>query len=126
MALGAQRRQILRRLQARGWKLAGCGSGIGLVDALALSFLVQSLLCEMSAQDPVTFLTAIAILALTVLAACHSPARRAVRVDPLVEVAQIREGCHPPVCREAGSYCEVRRRLEMPPGASKLSPVRLR
>jgi ABC-type lipoprotein release transport system permease subunit len=38
----------------------------------------------MRAQDPVTFLAAIAILALTVSAACHFPARRAARVDPLV------------------------------------------
>jgi putative ABC transport system permease protein len=84
MALGAQRRQILRLVQARGWKLAGCGLGIGLVGALVLSFLVQSLLYEMSAQDPLTFLTVIAILALTVLAACYFPARRAARVDPVV------------------------------------------
>ena len=84
MALGAQPRQILRRVQARGWKLAGCGLGIGLVGALTLSFLVQSLLYEMSAQDPVTLLAAIAVLALTVSAACYFPARRAARVDPLV------------------------------------------
>jgi hypothetical protein len=38
MALGAERRQILRLVQARGWKLAGCGLGIGLVAALALFF----------------------------------------------------------------------------------------
>ncbi len=84
MALGAQQRQILRLVRARGWKLAGCGLGLGLVGALALSFLLQSLLFEMSAQDPITFLTAIVILALTVAAACHFPARRAARVDPVV------------------------------------------
>ncbi len=83
MALGAQRRQILRLVQARGWKLAGCGLGIGLLGALALSFVLQSLLYEMSAQDPLTFLAAIAILALTVLAACYFPARRAARLDPI-------------------------------------------
>jgi len=84
MAVGAQPRQILGLIQARGWKLAGCGLGIGLVGALALSFFVQSLLYEMSAQDPLTFLGAIVILALTVLAACYFPARRAARVDPVV------------------------------------------
>ena len=84
MALGAQPRQILRLVQARGWKLAGCGLGIGLLGALALSFLVQRLLYEMSAQDPLTFFSATAILALTVLAACYFPARRAARVDPVV------------------------------------------
>jgi putative ABC transport system permease protein len=84
MALGAQRRQITRLVQARGWKLAGCGLGVGLVGALALSFLLQSLLYEMSAQDPVTFLAAIAILALAVWAACYFPARRAARVDPVL------------------------------------------
>lgn len=84
LALGAQRRQILRMVQARGWKLAGCGLGLGLAVALALTFLVQNLLYEMSAQDPVTFLAAIAVLALTVSAACYFPARRAARLDPLV------------------------------------------
>jgi len=84
MALGAQRRQILRLVQARGWKLAGCGLGLGSVGALALSVVLQGFLYEMSAQDPLTFLTAIAILALTVLAACYFPARRAAHVDPLV------------------------------------------
>ncbi len=84
LALGAQRRQIQRLVRTRGWRLAGCGLGLGLLGALALSFLVQSLLYEMSAQDPLTFLAAIAILALTVSAACYFPARRAARVDPLV------------------------------------------
>jgi ABC-type antimicrobial peptide transport system permease subunit len=84
MALGAQRWQILRLVQARGWKLAGCGLSIGLVGALALSFLFQSLLFEMSAQDPMTFLASIIMLALTVLAACYFPARRAAKVDPVM------------------------------------------
>ena len=52
MALGAQRRQILRLVRARGWKLAGCGLGIGLLGALALSFVLQGLLYyDMSAQE---------------------------------------------------------------------------
>jgi len=84
MALGAERRQILRLVQARGWKLAGCGLGLGLAGALALSFVLQSLLYDMSAQDPMTFLVATVLLALTVAAACHFPARRAARVDPMV------------------------------------------
>jgi hypothetical protein len=84
MALGAQQRQILRLVQVRGWKLAGCGLGIGLVVAVALSFVLQGLLYEMSARDPVTFVIAIAILVLTVAAACFFPSRRATRVDPMV------------------------------------------
>ena len=84
LALGARPREILRLVHVRGWKLAGCGLGIGLVGALALGALFQALLYEMSAHDPVTFLTVIAILALTVSAACHFPARRAARVDPVV------------------------------------------
>jgi putative ABC transport system permease protein len=84
MALGAERRQILRLVQARGWKLAGCGLGIGLVAALALSFVVQSLLYEMRAQDPLTFLAATVVLALTAAAACYLPALRATHVDPMV------------------------------------------
>ena len=84
MALGAERRQILRLVQTRGWKLAGCGLGIGLVGALALSFVLQSLLYDMSAQDPLTFVAAAIILALTAAAACYFPALRATHVDPLV------------------------------------------
>ena len=84
LALGARPREILRLVRVRGWKLAGCGLGIGLVGALALGAMFQALLYEMSAQDPVTFLAVITILALTVLAASHFPARRAARVDPVV------------------------------------------
>ena len=84
MALGAQQRQILRLVQVRGWKLAGCGLGIGLVVAVAFSFVLQGLLYEMSARDPVTFVIAIAILVLTVAAACFFPSLRATRVDPIV------------------------------------------
>ena len=84
MALGAEPRQILRMVHGRGWKLVAWGLAIGWAGALALGVVIKNLLHEMSAQDPVTFLTATAILALTAAAACHFPARRATRVDPLV------------------------------------------
>ena len=58
--------------------------GIGLVGALALSFVLQSLLYDMSAQDPLTFVAAAIILALTAAAACYFPALRATHVDPMV------------------------------------------
>ena len=84
LALGARPREILRLVHLRGWKLAGCGLGIGLAGALVLGAVFRALLLEMSPYDPVTFLAAIAVLALTVSAACHFPARRAARVDPAV------------------------------------------
>jgi len=84
MALGAQKQQILRMVYGRGWRLVAWGLVIGVAGALALSVVVQSLLHEMSARDPLTFLAATAILATTATAACHFPARQAMRVDPLV------------------------------------------
>ena len=84
LAMGAQISVILRLVLIQGLKVAGMGLGLGLVGALALSVVLQSLLFEMRAQDPLTFLVVVIFLGFVALAACYLPARRATQVDPMV------------------------------------------
>jgi len=84
MALGAQRSNVLRLVVSQGVKLATIGVVIGITAALGLMRLMTSLLFGVSANDPVTFAAASAILLLVALAACYIPARRAIAVDPMV------------------------------------------
>ena len=84
MALGAQMEDILRLVVRQGLTLTGIGLGIGLVVSLALSRVVQSLLYQMSATDPLTFGAVLVVLAIVAFFACWLPARRATKVDPLV------------------------------------------
>ena len=87
MALGAQRRDILRLFLRHGLALALLGAAVGLAGAFALmrvlGSLISGLLYGVSATDPVTYaLVALALFAVA-LAACYLPARRATKVDPM-------------------------------------------
>jgi putative ABC transport system permease protein len=84
VALGAQREDILRLVLGHGVRLALIGLGAGLVVALALSRLMRTLLFGVSAADPVSYAAAAVLLAIVALAACYIPARRAMRVDPVI------------------------------------------
>ncbi|HTU35840.1 MAG TPA: ABC transporter permease [Candidatus Acidoferrum sp.] len=84
MALGAQHRTVLGMVLGQGGKIALIGIGIGIVGALGLTRLMASLLFSVSAYDPVTFGGVAILLAMVALAACYVPARRAMRVDPIV------------------------------------------
>jgi putative ABC transport system permease protein len=84
VALGAQRRDILRNILAQGLKLAGIGVAIGVVGALALSQLLSTFLFGVTATDPLTLAGAVAVLLLVASAACYIPARRAMRIDPII------------------------------------------
>jgi len=84
MAVGAQRHEILRLILGQGAKLAACGLGIGAVFALLLTRLMASLLYEVSATDPLTFGGVAVLLFCVAVSACYIPARRAMRVDPMV------------------------------------------
>ena len=84
MAIGAQRRDVLKLFMGEGLKLVLAGIAIGLAGAFALTRLIASLLFGVSATDATTFaLVAIALLVVALLA-CYIPARRATKVDPLV------------------------------------------
>jgi putative ABC transport system permease protein len=83
-ALGAQRRDVIRLVMGDGAKIALFGIVIGITGALALTHLMASLLFEVKPTDPATFAGVAILLAFVVLAACYIPARRAMRVDPMV------------------------------------------
>jgi predicted permease len=84
LALGAQRRDVLRLVLRQGLKLAGLGIVIGLAGAIAVTRLLSSLLFGIGPLDPMTFLAVPALLLGVAWFACWLPARRAARVDPMV------------------------------------------
>jgi len=77
-------RDILKLIVGQGMVLIAIGAGIGLVLALAATRLLKSLLFGVSATDPLTFVSVVAGLMGVALLACYLPARRAMKVDPLV------------------------------------------
>src|SRR4030095_687129 len=94
IAMGAQRTEVLRLALAQGTAMAALGGGIGLVAALALPRLMGTMLLAISAADPLTYFSVIAILFAVSLAACWLPARRASRLHP---VDALRYECFAPV-----------------------------
>jgi predicted permease len=84
MALGAQRKDVMRLVLGEGAKMALVGVAAGIAAALGLTRLMANELFGVSAQDPLTFASVAILLTLVALLACYLPARRAVRVDPMV------------------------------------------
>jgi predicted permease len=84
MALGAQYHDVLRLVMRESMSLVVGGVGLGVAAALGASRLVTSLLYGLAPTDPVTMLTAMAVLVVVSGVAGYLPARRAARVDPLV------------------------------------------
>jgi len=84
IALGAHRGTILQMILRQGLELAIAGAAVGLVGALIVSHLMAGLLYGVSPNDPLTFVSLTIVLTAVALAACYIPARRAMRVDPII------------------------------------------
>jgi putative ABC transport system permease protein len=84
VALGAQRRDVMRMVLTQGLKLTSIGLGIGLVGAWGATRLISSLLYQVQPTDTLTFVAVAVLLTLVALLACQIPARRATKVDPVI------------------------------------------
>ncbi|HYA89190.1 MAG TPA: ABC transporter permease [archaeon] len=84
MTLGASKRDVLRLVLGRGSRLMLIGVGVGLVLALVLTHFLSSLLIGVTSTDALTFASVAILLCAVTLFACFIPARRAMRVDPMV------------------------------------------
>jgi putative ABC transport system permease protein len=84
MALGAKPVDVLGMVIRQGITLALIGVAIGVVAALGVTRLVTSMIYGVTPYDPVTFVTVAILLVLVAAIACYIPARRAMRVDPMI------------------------------------------
>jgi len=84
IALGAQQNNVMRLILGEGMLVILIGLAIGFASSLALTRFLSSLLFGVTATDPITFVAVAVLLAVVALAACYIPARRAMRVDPIV------------------------------------------
>ncbi len=84
MALGAQQNDVLRLIIGHGARMALVGVAIGIVAAMGLTRLMANQLFGVSPHDPITFVGVAVLLIIVAVAACYIPARRAMRVDPII------------------------------------------
>ncbi|HET8678007.1 MAG TPA: ABC transporter permease [Blastocatellia bacterium] len=84
VALGAGQKEVLKLIVGQGLVFIVSGVVIGLIGAYIATSLLSNLLYDVSARDPITFAVVTIVLTLIALAACYIPARRAMRVDPIV------------------------------------------
>jgi putative ABC transport system permease protein len=84
MAMGARPRDVLKIVIWQGAKLIAAGLSAGLAVAFIVSRIIGSLLYQVSATDPLTYLVVPLLLAAVALVACYIPARRAMKIDPMI------------------------------------------
>ncbi|MBZ0255698.1 ABC transporter permease [bacterium] len=83
MALGAQKKKILQLIIGQGLRLVAIGVVVGLLGAVALTHIIQSLLYDVSSVDPIAYICSTLLLLFVSFLACYIPARRAAKVDPM-------------------------------------------
>jgi hypothetical protein len=88
MALGAQKRDLMRLVVRHGLTLALVGAMIGIGASMAVTRLMASMLYGVRPNDPATFAVVSVLLLLVAFAACSIPARRAMRIDPMVALRE--------------------------------------
>jgi putative ABC transport system permease protein len=84
MALGASSVQVMRMVIGSGLQLAVVGIAVGILVALGATRSLTTLLYQVAPNDPLTFVAVPILFVGVALAACYLPARRGMRVDPLV------------------------------------------
>jgi putative ABC transport system permease protein len=84
MALGASTQDVLRMVLGEGLRTTLIGVGVGLLAAIGLTRLITKVTYGVGATDPLTFLGVTALLVAVAMLACYVPARRAMRVDPMI------------------------------------------
>jgi predicted permease len=84
VALGAHHRDLSRLVIGQGILLALIGAAIGIAAAIGVTRFMSAMLYDVSANDPLTMVAVAALLILVAFAACYIPARRAMKVDPMV------------------------------------------
>ena len=88
LALGAGKIDVMRLVMGQGVRLAITGAAVGLIGALIASHLMAGLLYGVRPTDPPTFAGVALLLMGVALFACYVPARRAMRVDPIVALRE--------------------------------------
>jgi predicted permease len=84
MALGADRRQVIRLIMTSGARLVGIGLAAGLAGAVGVARLIESLLFNIAPLDPLVYAGVLALFSAVAMIACLVPSLRASRVDPVV------------------------------------------
>jgi ABC-type antimicrobial peptide transport system permease subunit len=84
IALGASRRRIFAMVLGQGGRLVSIGIAIGLIAAFGVTRLMTSFLYQVRPTDPVTFASVSLLLIAVALLACYVPARKAMKVDPMI------------------------------------------
>ena len=82
--MGGRDRDILRLVLAQGMRPLALGMAIGLPAAFGITYILRAALVGVSPGDPLTFLAVVVVLVLAGVLGCAIPARRAIRVDPVV------------------------------------------
>jgi putative ABC transport system permease protein len=88
LALGAARRDILTLIVGRGMRLAAIGVVVGALAAAGATRVLSRMLFGVRPTDPVTYAFVIGALAVIAFVACYLPARRAMRLDPIIAMRQ--------------------------------------